>query len=151
MSIRFPYTHLRSSQPIIALGGRFVHPRPLIPVSLIGPAGTELKDALLDSGSDYTLFSAQSAKTIGLDLSNAPHAVGAGIGKAVMPIRFAQASLRISDGVETREWSAWVGFVSIPLKHPIMGFAGALQFFDLHLRGALEEFELAVNALYPGT
>jgi hypothetical protein len=67
------------------------------------------------------------------------------------PLRYAQVTLRITDGQEYREWPAWVGFTPVKLRYALLGFAGFLQFFDAASRGAREEVELTVNALYPGT
>jgi hypothetical protein len=62
-----------------------------------------------------------------------------------------KVTLRLFDGVERREWPAWVGFTPARLKQPLLGIAGFLQFFETNLRGALEVAELTVNSLYPGT
>jgi hypothetical protein len=59
--------------------------------------------------------------------------------------------LKIADLREQREWRAWVGFTSVPLKYPLLGFAGFLQFFTATFDGEREQLELTVNNLYPGT
>ena len=56
-----------------------------------------------------------------------------------------------ADGIEFREWPAWVGFTNAPLPHATLGFAGCMQFFTTTFHGDREEVELAVNGLYPGT
>lgn len=66
-----------------------------------------------------------------------------------VPIRYAQLSLRITDGLEKREWPAWVGFSPL-IQRPLLGFAGFLQFFTATFRGDYEEIELTINRLYPG-
>ena len=68
-----------------------------------------------------------------------------------LPVRYARVTLRLTDGHEQREWPAWVGFTPAGLVYPVLGFAGCLQFFDAHFRGAREEVELTPNGLYPGT
>ncbi len=68
-----------------------------------------------------------------------------------MTARFAHIVLRMSDGIEYREWPAWVGFVSVGLRRAVLGFGGVLQFFDATFRGADEVVELAINRLYPGS
>ena len=70
---------------------------------------------------------------------------------APTPLRYAEVRLRMTDGKEFREWPAWVGFTSAPLRHPLLGFAGCLQFFGANFLGDREEVELTVNSLYPGT
>jgi hypothetical protein len=65
-------------------------------------------------------------------------------------VRYASVTLRITDGVEFREWPAVVGFASGNLTRPLLGFAGFLQFFTATFHGDREEVELTVNPLYPG-
>jgi len=151
MSLRYRYRLFAMGHPLIPLSGRTVRPRPLIPVTLIGPGGTSRARALVDTGADDTLFPDSAAVNIGLDLTNAPVGAGAGIGMAAVPVRYAQVMLRLAAGSERREWAGWVGFTSAPLRHPVLGFAGCLQYFDALFLGGLEELELTVNDLYPGT
>jgi hypothetical protein len=66
-------------------------------------------------------------------------------------IRYAEVDLRVTDGREFRQWRAWTGFTSTPLKQPLLGFAGFLQYFTATFYNDLEEVELTVNSLYPGT
>ncbi len=87
---------------------------------------------------------------LGLDLSNAPPGEAGNVASTPIPIRYAQVTLRLTDGHEFCEWLAWVGFTAAPLRQPLLGFGGCLQFFDADFRGRFEEVELAVNSLYHG-
>jgi hypothetical protein len=58
--------------------------------------------------------------------------------------------LRLSDGYEECEWDAIVGFVAAPMRWAILGYAGALQYFDLPLLGSRREALLTPNASFPG-
>ncbi len=140
--MRFPYQHISIQSPTIALGGRWVRPRPIIGVTLIGPTDSRLRDGLLDTGADDTVFPENLAEIIGLDLTNAPvgQATTATLGNA--PLRYAQLRLRITDGIEQREWPAWVGFTPAKLQQPLLGFAGFLQFFTATFHGDREQVEL---------
>jgi hypothetical protein len=151
MSLIYRYRLFPVSQPIPSLGGRWVRPRPIVPVSITGPMDTRARDALLDSAADDTIFPERLAADIGIDLRNTPRGVGRGVGMAAVPVRFAQVVLRLADGKETREWSAVVAFTSAQLYRPLLGFAGCLQFFAANFRGDLEAVELIANSLYPGT
>jgi hypothetical protein len=151
MSLFFRYHLARAGQPILPLGGRWVHPRPIIPVTLIGPAGTVIERALLDSGSDDTVFPESIAAQIGVDLASAPSIQGTGVGPAVATLRHARVVLRLTDGKERREWTGWVGFTAAHPNRPLLGFAGCLQFFTATFHGDREEVELTANRLYPGT
>lgn len=151
MSLRYRYRPVRAAHAVLALGGRWVRPRPLIGVTLIGPVHSWLSEALLDTGADDTVFPESLAAKIGLDLTSAPTGSGTGVGLASVPLRYAQLVLRITDGHEYRQWPAWVGFTATPLRRPLLGFAGFLQYFTATFHGDREEVELAVNSLYPGT
>ena len=150
MSLLYRYRPIRMGRPVLPLGGRFVRPRPLVPVDIIGPLTTVTRNALLDSGADDTVLPEYVAGVIGLDLSNAPSGIAAGVGSSGVPVRYARVTLRLTDGRELREWLGWVGFTPARMTYPILGFAGCLQFFDAHFRGAREEVELTTNGLYPG-
>ncbi len=151
MTLRFRYQQNRVNRPVVPLGGRWVRPCPVIPVALLGPTGTWATDALLDTGADDTIFPEAVARLIGIDLTNTPIGSAMGAGATNVPLRYSQVVLRITDGREFREWTAWLGFTSAPLTYPVLGFAGCLQFCTATFHGDREEVELAVNSLYPGT
>ena len=153
MEFRFPFTVFPAPQPVIALGGRRVRPRPFLPITLINPVTGSWCSyrGLLDTGADDTVFHVDTAQLLGIDLSNAPstRAIGVSSGPSVI-IRFAEVFLQIanSDG-DVLEWSATVAFAEKRGSHPLLGFAGFLQFFDAAFLGEQEEFELSPNSLLP--
>jgi hypothetical protein len=151
MSLRYPYKAVSVAHAIVSLGGGWVRPRPVIGVTVIGPTDSRLRQALLDTGADDTVFSEDLAAQIGIDLTNAPAGAGAGVASGPVPLRYAEVILRITDGVEQREWKAWVGFTPAQLHYPTLGFAGFLQFFTASFHGDRQEVELSVNGLYPGS
>jgi Retroviral aspartyl protease len=151
MSLRFPYRLGLSPRPLVSLAGRSQRPRSIITVAVVGPMGSWPLDALIDTGADDTVFPEWIAPTIGIDLTNAPSCSAAGVGGGVGVLRFAQVRLRIADNHERREWLAWVGFTAAPMNHPMLGFAGFLQYFTATFHGDREEVELAVNSRYVGT
>jgi hypothetical protein len=151
MSLRFRYILFPTKGPVASLDGRFVRPRPTVLVSLIGPSGTTLELAQLDSGADDCVFPIEFAEEIGIDLSNAPVGEAAGVGQQPVGLRFAQVTMRIANGGERCEWRAWIAFTDMPMKRPLLGFAGFLQFFTATFRGDQEAVELEVNSLFPGT
>jgi hypothetical protein len=151
MTMRFPYTPLRVARPVWTLGGRQTRLQPLLTVALVGPTATLAQRGLLDSGADDTVFPEALAPLIGLDLSTAVVGEVTGVSGSSVAVRFAEVKLRLTDGIEFREWPARVAFAATPMRRPLFGFAGFLQFFDVVFRGAAEEVELTVNHLYPGT
>jgi hypothetical protein len=151
MSLHYSYRLDTVPHAVVSIGGRWVRPRPVIPITLIGPTRSRLRSALLDTGADDTLFPETLAPVLGVDLSQAPALQGRGIGMGHVPVRYAQLKMRLADGKEFREWTGWVGYTPAALHFPVLGFAGCLQFFTATFHGDREEVELAVNRLYAGT
>jgi hypothetical protein len=48
-------------------------------------------------------------------------------------------------------WPAVVGFSPAPMRYPILGTCGCLQFFDPRFRGEDRIVEIETNRSYPGT
>jgi hypothetical protein len=151
MTMHFPYRLMSLQQPALALGGRWVRPQPVIPLSVIGPSNTRLVEGKLDTGADDTAFSERLAARIGVDLTNAPKGEFQSASAGVVSVRYARVTMRLARMNKRREWSAWVAFTAAPLRQGLLGFGGFLQFFTATFHGDLEEVELAVNRLYPGT
>jgi hypothetical protein len=122
-----------------------------VPVLLAGPAGGWARDCLLDSGADDTIFPVTAAQALGINLTGAPVGRASQAGGAVIQYPYAAVTLRISDGRESCEWVATVGFVRARLRWPLLGQAGFLQFFDVTLLGARRETVLTPNASFPGS
>ncbi len=118
---------------------------------MIGPARSLVRDCLLDSAADEVILPENWALAVGIDLSTAKVASSRYVRFGSISVRRVETTLRLTDGIESREWRAVVAFTPARLIYPILGFAGCLQFFDATFRGALEEVELTVNALYRGT
>jgi hypothetical protein len=152
MTLRFRYYPARLGRPLYSLGGRSVRPRPIVDVAIVGPGSTRVRSALLDPAADATVFHESTAAAIGIDLAGAPvgHGTVATAG-GIVALRYAHMMLRLTDGHERREWLAIVGFPPARLVYPMLGFAGCLQFFGAHFFGDVEEAELTINRLYPGT
>lgn len=151
MSLHFSYRLTNLAKPVYSLGGRTVRPRPLVDLTIIGPTDSRVLRALLDTGADDTILPEAFAALIGIDLSTAPVGSQHNPGLGAIAVRYATVKLRLTDGVEFREWPAIVGFTPARLVYPALGFAGVLQFFTATFRGETEEVELTVNGLYPGT
>ena len=151
MTMRFPYQLGRRQTASISLNGRWVQPRPIITVTLVGPNRSWAGVARVDTAADETVFSDSVATTIGIDLTTAPAGRCEAFGGVSYPVRFAIVTLRLADGVERHEWQGWVGFTPAPMRIPLLGFGGCLQYFVATCHGDREIVELTVNSLYPGT
>src|SRR4051812_29170321 len=125
MTLVYPYVRVNIRRPAISLGGLTYRPRPLIPVSLIGPTNTRLIYGLVDSVADETVFPESIATQIGIDLTGAPEGESGGVtGGINAPVRFVTLTLRLATQSEQREWTALIGFTSAPMRHGLLGFAG---------------------------
>ncbi len=151
MALIFRYRLFPLGRPIVSLGGRFSRPRPVVDVTITGPARERSRQVLLDSGADDSVFPEALAGLLGVDLTQCPETIGSGIGGTPVPLRYAEVKLRLTDGKELREWPATVGFTTAHLRLPVLGFAGCLQFFKATFFGDIEKVELEINQLYPGT
>jgi predicted aspartyl protease len=149
--MRFAYLQVAVSAPVISLDGRMNRPRPAVHIALVGPTGTRAIEALLDTGSDDTVFPESEALRAGIDLSQAVPRQLQGIGTAGQQVRFVEVTLRLTDGIERREWTAWVGFTPFPLRRGLLGFSGFLRFFKATFDGEAEVVELETNGLYLGS
>ena len=125
---------------------------PLIPITAIGPAGRvfHFGRALVDSGADDTVFPMTALPRIGATLRpDAAHRLR--WRGQVYALRFGDIDLVLTDLGFTWRWPAVVAFSPAPLKYPILGRGGCLQFFDVRLLGADLKVELEITRLYPGT
>jgi hypothetical protein len=126
--------------------------RPVIAIRLTGPSDTTLRDALVDTGADETVFPESLAHFLGVDLLQAEERQLV-LGGRPQPIRcrYAAVQLRITDAItDTYEWTAVVGFVAARLSYSLLGHAGFLEYFDAEFRGADRELVLNANRAFPG-
>ena len=147
----FPYVVDRARVPQVSLGGGFDRPRPVAAIRLFGPAGTYVMDGRFDTAADDTVFPLWVSAMIGLDLSQAPEQeVHLMVRPQPIRARFAQVELRLTDGRETCQWLALVGFAPLPGRRALLGYAGCLQFFDCQFRGQDREAIVIPNAAFAG-
>ncbi len=151
--LRFPYLE----EPLIGLAppsltaGTTSRWRPLVPVRIIGPTGRSrlFLRGLLDPGSDDTIFPLDLAALIGVQLrSRTKHSIrwrGQRHG-----LEFGDVELELTDDAETLRWSAVVGFSDAPIRYPLLGIAGCLQFMDTTFLGERRAVSIEINASYPG-
>jgi hypothetical protein len=104
----------------------------------------------LDCGSDDTIFPHWIARRLGINLSGAPQGEAHPIGGTAIPFPYAAVTLRLTDGIETCEWRAFVGFVDLPLRWALLGNTGTLDFFDVELRGTRREVFINPNSSFAG-
>ena len=105
---------------------------------------------MLDPGADDTVFPLAIAGLLGVALrADSGHGLrwrGQGY-----PLRFGDVALELSDGLQVWRWSVVVGLSQAPLRYPILGMCGCLQFVDARFLGETRIVELETNRSYPGT
>jgi hypothetical protein len=106
----------------------------MIPVRIIGPTGLYMPfgRALVDPGADDTVFPLDVTSFLGVHLLPA---TGHGMrwrGQA-FPLRFGRVELEVTDdtGASLR-WAATVAFSSAPLRYPLLGVCGCLEYLNAH-------------------
>jgi hypothetical protein len=152
--LRFPYQDepLSGPAPPSLNATATVRWRPLVPVSIIGPAGLmwDFGRAVVDSASDDTVFPLDTAQRIGAVLRpDTGHRVR--WRGQVHPLRFGDVELLLTDNLAVWRWPAVVGFSPAPLRYPILGQAACLQFIDARFLGADLVIELEANRTYSAT
>jgi hypothetical protein len=153
--LRFPYQDepfTGPPPPSLPAGAGAVW-RPLIPITLIGPTGKfrAYTRAILDPGADDTVFTIDTARRLAISLL--PH-TGHGLRwrGQLHALRFGKVELQIAaDDGSVWQWPAVIAFSPAPLRYPILGQAGCLQFFDARFLGADLAVELEANPTFPGT
>lgn len=151
MALRFPYRRVPIGQPAVTAGGANFRMRPLGDLSVRGPSSAIVREALFDPGSDEIILPDSLAGLLGIDLTAAPTGTASGVGSQPLQIRYATVVLRLTDGIEFREWSALVGFTSVQRTRILFGIAHGLQYFRATFDGDGLVTELEVNRTYPGT
>jgi hypothetical protein len=151
--LEFPYLSeaLRGMTPPTLTPGARHRLRPFIPIRIAGsgPISIPIRRALVDSGADDTVFPLAVAQTHGIALRNPTpfHVVWRG---AAHPLWFARATLRLEAGIEWLQWTSTIAFSHAPIRYPILGIAGCIEYFDVTFLGSDQQVVLQPNRLFPG-
>jgi hypothetical protein len=126
--------------------------RPLVPVRIAGPTGRRrfFSRAVLDPGADDTVFPLAMASVLGVIL-RVPTGHGLRWRGQAYPLQFGDVELELSDGLETCRWSAVIAFSQAPIRYPILGLSGTLEYFDATFLGDDRLIRLEVNRSFAGT
>ncbi|MCI0639851.1 MAG: hypothetical protein L0Y72_19465 [Gemmataceae bacterium] len=124
--------------------------RPIVPIHILAPRMLPPLDACIDSAADDTVFPPHWATRLGIDLVSAPKGQAQVVGGSIIQVSFAPVTLLLSDGYETCEWDATVGFSATPLRWALLGHAGFLDYFDVQLLGARRETIINPNQAFSG-
>jgi hypothetical protein len=94
----------------------------------------------VDSLSQIILFPEPIAKTLGIDLTNAPQQSITGVGGSRVLVRYAQLTLELRPVGHACRWQTWVGFAAT--QRWLFGNFGGLEHFHFTLDPWNEEFML---------
>jgi hypothetical protein len=104
----------------------------------------------LGPGADDTVFPLALAGILGVNLrTHIGHALR-WRGQAY-PLRFGDVELELSDGIQICRWPAVIGFSQTPLRYPILGLSGCLQYFDATYLGEDRFVQLEANRSFGGS
>ena len=99
--------------------------RPILPIQIFGPAGSDEDEGLVDTGSDDTLFPDDRIGKLGVTIKPGDHAVIAGIEGSLTLVRYGAVDLAIPGPGGGTRWSARVGFHSG--QKVVLGLGGSLE------------------------
>jgi hypothetical protein len=160
MSIRLPFqtVPLSPGAALYRYWGAFGYRRPTCEVYLVGPAGRVecVQHTHLDTGSDYPVFEASTARALGLSppFSRRVQVLTAGGTTALTMPDDGIVSLFITDYRECYYLPlSPIGFWSGSGGRNVLGFTGFLQYFEMrtHNDGVNRpETELTANQNFPG-
>lgn len=107
--------------------------RPVVPVTIVGPAGAAApRVGLVDTGAENVLAAAWLADFVGLDLSQNVDTALIGIGGQTAEVAFVEAELRLLSpdaGEEFISWRCDIGFVP-GWRAPFAMVLGQVGFLD---------------------
>lgn len=125
--------------------------RPMIPIIVISPTGEIGFEALVDTGSDQTIFPRADAARAGVvfDKRYASHVKGRlpGDSEELVSGKAIQLAMQLDN--EVYRWSATVWFSDVG-GVPILGHSGFLEYFEATFFGDEHELELKPVKGFPG-
>ena len=122
--------------------------RPIVPVRLVGPNGRwSTIDALIDTGSDVTLFPERLAERLGVDLSDVAEIPLTSALGTIATYRAVELTLELRRFPETLRWQGVVGFLPRQMTYGLLGTRGFFEFFDLQYSARRQISEIESSAI----
>lgn len=123
--------------------------RPIVPVMIKRLAVRRRTKAIVDTGSNDSIFPVRMASVLGIPLGTSSSHRLIWRGQS-FPLQFATVDLELSDGWAGFRWPASVGFTPAPIPYSLLGIRGCLQFFDATFCGKDMAVEFTINPSFPG-
>ncbi len=153
MILRFPYLSeplFGPPAPTLPAGARSRW-RPLVPLTVQGPNGRSVVfgRALVDPGADDTVLPLDAAELLAVSFYPATTHSLRWRGQRY-PLRYGHVTLEIADDEgNVLAWPAVAAFTTAPVRYPLLGICGCLEFLDATFHGAEHLIELQTNASFP--
>jgi len=125
--------------------------RPLIPLSVRGANGRSVAfgRALVDPGADDTVLPLDIAELLAVSFYAATTHSLRWRGQR-HSLRYGDVTLELADDEgNVLAWPAVVAFTDAPVRYPLLGICGCLEFLDATFRCAERIIELEPNASFP--
>jgi hypothetical protein len=119
--------------------------RPVVPFSLMGPAGIVDFFGLLDTGADESYITRGMAERLGLAIEDRSKYVIESAGGEVA-VSYGALTIEIAEGSEQYRWPITIGITDQDWSEAILGHSGFLEFFDVLFRGSDREIVLTRNS-----
>lgn len=148
--MRFFYEAEQTLSP--ATGGPMLTLRPLIPIQVGGPRGAEIFQALVDTGSDNTMFPKSFAEMFGVATFPGRGPAMQALGGQRLPTVFGEVTFELQQGNETLSWSTRVQFFEFASPEEeafILGQIGFLEYFTAIFDGDEGTLTLTPNKRRP--
>ena len=119
--------------------------RPEVTIDVIGPTRHETIQALVDTGSDETVFPASLARAIGVRLDHASPGSASAVGGHVIRLIPGEVVLQLKGDGLTYRWQTIVGFLEVaePADEvALLGYAGFLEYFLATFNSEAYQLEL---------
>jgi len=125
--------------------------RPIIPVLIESPGGKRLVvDALIDTGSDITIFPDAFAEALDINLTSRPERpVNSALG-VIATYRESEVLLELRRAPdEIFQWKTIVGFLPRRMAYSILGTKGFFEFFSLNYDARQQSLEIQPHDSLP--
>lgn len=111
---------------------------PLVPLTVHGPHDSAEVLALVDSGAEHSVLTADLADEVGISLRRAEPVVIVGASEHEVPGRLTEINLQIG----RHRWQAPVVFAEGPLNRPLLGQIGFFAYFTVTFRYRKREIDI---------
>lgn len=126
--------------------------RPEVVVEVIGAIGISTIQALVDTGSDETIFPVSVAEAIGVRLDRSAVSQASAVGGHVVQLTPGSVTLRLAMSDAAYQWAATVNFLKVSDpgdEVALLGYAGFLEYFRATFDSETYELELTPHGRLP--